>query len=105
MAAHGDLIHWTAMVKRIDLTFLINFTVPCTTSPWSPDQAGDSRCFCKQDPLINGVIVLNGKTWGCNSNYETTLCFIVNSVSVDGKLIDFFENGKDNRCFCNFPYA
>ena len=39
----------------------------------------------------------------CNSNYETTLRFIVNSVWVYSKLNDFFENGKDNWCFCNFP--
>ena len=103
VAAHGELIHWTVMVKRKDLTFLMNFTVRCTTSPWSPDQAGNSRCFCKQDPEINDVIVIIGKTWGCNSNYETTLRFIVNSVSVYGKLNNFFENGKDNWCFCNFP--
>ena len=61
VGAHGDLIHWTAMVKRIDaITFLMNFTVRCTTSPWSPDQAGGSRCYCKQDPEINGVLVING---------------------------------------------
>ena len=83
------------MVKRKDLTFLMNFTVRCTASPWSHDQAGD--------PEINGVIVIIGKTWGCNSNYETTLRFIVNSVSVNSKLNDFFEDGKDNWCFCNFP--
>ena len=60
VGAHGDLIHWTAMVKRIDLTFLMKFTVECTTSPWNPDEAGDSRHFCKQDPEINGVIVISG---------------------------------------------
>ena len=96
MAAHGELIHWMVMVKRKDLTFLMNFTVQCTTSPWSHDQAGNRRCFCKQDPEINGVIIIIGKTWGCNSNYETTLRFIVNSVSVYSKLYDFFENGDDN---------
>ena len=86
VGAHGDLIHWTAMVKRIDFTFLMKFTVRCTTSPWwSPDEAGNSRCFCKQDPEINGVIVINGQTYRCNSNYETTLCFklqVVKSVLV-----------------------
>ena len=56
-----------------DLTFLVNFTVRCTTSPWSPHQAGNGRCFCKQHPEIYDVIVIIGKTWGCNSNYETTL--------------------------------
>ena len=61
MGAHGDLVHWTAMVKHTDLTFLMKFTVRCTTSPWSPDdEAGDSRRFCKQDPEINGVIVISG---------------------------------------------
>ena len=40
---------------------------------------------------------------GVYSNYETTLHFIVNSVSVYSKLNDFFEIGKDNGCFCNFP--
>ena len=64
MAAHGDLIHWTVMVNRKDLTFLMNFTVRCTTSPWSPDNAGDSGCFCKQDSEINGVIVINDKAFG-----------------------------------------
>ena len=56
--AHVDLIHWTAMVKCIDSTFLMKCTVPCTTSLWSPDKAGNSTCFCKQDSEQNGVIVV-----------------------------------------------
>jgi hypothetical protein len=103
VGAHGDLIHWTAMVKHIDFTFLMKFTVRCTTSPWSPGEAGDSGCFC-QDPDINGFIVINDKACRCNSNYETTKCFIVNSVSVYSKAIDVFENGKDKWYFCNFPF-
>jgi hypothetical protein len=72
----------------------MKFTVQCTTSPWSPDEAGDSRCFCKQEPEINGVIVISSsQMYRCNSNYETTLCFIVKSVSVYSKVIDVFENG------------
>ena len=36
-----------------------------TTSPWSPDDAGDSECFCKQASEINGVtIVINDKAFG-----------------------------------------
>ena len=81
----------------------MNFTVRCTTSPWSPDQAGDSRCFCKQDPEINGVIVIIGKTWGCNSNYETTLRFIVNSVSVYSKRNDFLKTVKITGVFVISP--
>jgi transcription elongation factor Elf1 len=49
------------------------------------------------------LIVISGQTYRCNSNYETTLCFIVNSVSVYSKVIDVFENGKDNWCLYNFP--
>ena len=64
MAAHGELIHWTDMVKCKDLTFLMNFTVRCTTSPWSHDQAGDSRCFCKQDPEIMVLLSLLVKHGG-----------------------------------------
>jgi hypothetical protein len=58
VGAHGDVIHCTAMVKRIDFTSLMKFTVRCTSSPWSPGEAGNSGCFCKQDPEINGVILL-----------------------------------------------
>jgi hypothetical protein len=64
VGARGDVIHCTAMVKRIDFIFLINSTVRCTTSPWSPDDAGDSECFCKHDSEINGVIVINNKAFG-----------------------------------------
>jgi hypothetical protein len=95
VGAHGDMIHCTAMVKRVDFTFLMKFTVRCTTSPWSPGEAGDSGCFCKQDPQINGVIVINDKACRCNSNYETTKRFIVKNVLVYRKVIDVFENGKD----------
>jgi hypothetical protein len=93
VGAHGDLIHWTAMVKRIYFTFLMKFTARCTTSPWSPREGGDSGCFCKQDPDINGDIVINDKACRCNSNYETKKRFIVNSVSAHSKVIDVFENG------------
>ena len=84
------------MVKRIDFTFLMKCTVWCTSSPWSPDEAGNSRCFCKQDSEINDVIVIRIQTCWCYSNYETRLHFIVNSVSVDSnKVIGVIENGKD----------
>jgi hypothetical protein len=101
--AHAALIHWTAMVKRMDFTFLMKCTVRCTTCPWSPDEAGDSTCFCKQDSEINGVIVIYNQTCKCNSNYETRLRFIVNCVSVNSKVIGVIENGKDKWCYCNFP--
>ena len=86
------------MVKRIDFTFLMKCTVRCTSSPWSPDEAGNSRCFCKQDSEINDVIVISIQTCWCSSNYETILHFIVNSVSVDSKVIGVIVNGKDKWC-------
>ena len=104
VGAHGDVIHCTAMVKRIDFIFLINSTVRCTTSPWSPDDAGNSGCFCKQDSEINGVIVINDKTFGVIGNDIFRIRFIVKSVSVYSKVIDFIENGKDKWCFCKFPF-
>jgi hypothetical protein len=39
-----------------------------------------------------------------NSNIESTLRFIVNSVSVDSKVIGVIENGKDKWCYWNFPF-
>ena len=55
------------MVKRIDFTFLMKCTVRCTSSPWSPDEVGNSRYFCKQDLEINDVIVISIQTCWCNS--------------------------------------
>jgi hypothetical protein len=102
--AHVDLIHWTVMVKRIDFTFLMKCTVRCTTSPWSPDKAGNSTCFCKQDSeILNGVIVISIQTCWCDSNYEARLCFIVSRVSANSEVIGVLENGKDKWCYCNFP--
>jgi hypothetical protein len=98
-SVHVDLIHWTAMVKCIDFTFLMKCTVRCTSSPWSPDKSGNSTCFCKQDLEQNGVIVISIQTGWCNSNYETRLCFIVNSISVTRKVTGVIENGKDKWCY------
>ena len=75
------------MAKHIDFTFLRKCTVQCTSSPWSPGKAGDSRCFCKQGLEINDVIVISIQTCWWNNNFETRLCFIVNSVSVNSKSI------------------
>jgi hypothetical protein len=72
------------------------------TVAW-PAQIGNKWCFCKK-PGIDGVIVVNDKACRCNSNYETLKRFIVKSVSVYSKVIDFIENGKDKWCFCKFPY-
>jgi hypothetical protein len=91
------------MVKRIDFLFLMKFTVQCTTSPWSPDDAGDSGCFCKQDSEINGVIVINNKTFGVIVIMKHGKRFIVKSVLVYSKVIGVIENGKDKWCFCKFP--
>jgi hypothetical protein len=71
----------------------MKFTVPCTTSPWSPDDAGDSGCFCKQDSEINGVIVINDKTFGVIVIMKHGKRFIVKSVSVYSKVIGVIENG------------
>ena len=94
--AHVDLMHWTAMVKRIDFTFLMKCTVQCTSSPWSPEEAGNCRCFFKQDSEINGVIVISIQTCWCNSNDEARLRFIVNIVSVNSEVIGVIENVKIN---------
>jgi hypothetical protein len=102
-SVHVDLIHWTAMVKRTDFTFLMKCTVRCTSSPWSPDKAGNSTCFCKQDSEQNNVIVISVQTCWCNSKYETRLRFIVNSVSVNSMVIGAIENGKDNNVIEIFP--
>ena len=72
------------------------------TVAW-PAQIGDKWCFCKKEPGINGVIVINDETFGVIGNDNFGIRFIVKSVSVYSKVIDFIENGKDKWCFCKFP--
>ena len=79
--------------------FLMKCTVRCTTSPWSPDKACNSTCFCKQDSEINDVVVISIQTCWCNTvvimKPDYALCHKVNSVSVNSKVIGVIENGKD----------